>query len=152
MRLSRSLFRSAPLEQYIKALQQRLEQNGVATAVFRSSLYHHWFVCMWTAGRRKTLREAAANYDTLIVLGCDSATETVRKAVADMDCKVVEGMRVTGIMNAELRLRWPGEIWFENCGTVPISGMKEEEDAPSLKGTPGDGEETGEVFSGVAAR
>jgi hypothetical protein len=145
MLLFRSLFRSAPFEQYITALQRRLEQKGVSTAVFRSSLYHHWFVCMWTAGRRKALRKRAAQYDTLIVLGCDSATETVRKAVADMDCKVVEGMRVTGIMNAELRVHWPGAICFENCTTVPISGSKEKGDTPSPQGTSGDAEKTDQV-------
>jgi hypothetical protein len=153
MQLFRSLFRSAPFEHYIEALRSRLEQTGVSTTVFRSSLYHHWFVCMWTAGRRKKLRKRAAQHDTLIVLGCDSATETVRKAVESMDCKVVEGMQVTGIMNAQLRFHWPCDICFEDCSTVPISGRKEEGGTPSLAETPGDRGKghRAEVFSGAAS-
>lgn len=121
MQLFRSFLKSAPFELYLKALQSRLSENGVKTKVFKSILYHQWFMCMWTSGKRKKLQICAKQYDAVIVLGCESATETVRGVVKSDDCKVVEGMKVAGIMNAELAFHLPANVSFENCKTVPIS-------------------------------
>jgi hypothetical protein len=82
---------------------------------------------MWTGGRRKKLRKRASAHDAVIVLGCDSATETVREAAEASGCKVIEGMKVSGIMNAQLSFRMPGDIAFDNCRIVPISGHRQEE-------------------------
>jgi hypothetical protein len=128
MQLFRSFLKSAPFEEYLKALQSRLREQGVNTEVFRSNLYHQWFMCMWTSEKRKKLQKCAEQYDAVIVLGCDSATETVRDVVKSDDCKVIEGMEVTGIMNAELRFHLPGNVSFENCKTVPMSQQKKAED------------------------
>jgi hypothetical protein len=125
----RNLLKSAPFEQYITTLQSRLEEQGVKTKVFRSMPSHEWFMCMWTSGKRKKLQKCAEQYDAVIVLGCDSATETVRDVVKSTDCKVVEGMEVAGIMNAQIRFHLPGNVSFENCKTVPISQQKQEEGA-----------------------
>lgn len=127
MQLHKSLLRSAPFEKYIRDLQTRLENEGVKTDVFRSNLYHQWFMCMWTEARQKKLRKRAQQYDAVIVLGCDSATVTVRDAVESTNCKVVEGMKLTGIMNAKLRFQLPGNISFGDCKIVPIAGQKKEE-------------------------
>ena len=121
LRLFRSLLKSAPFEEYLQALQAQLEEEGVRTRVFRSHLYHQWFMCMWTARRRRQLQRRAKDYDAVIVLGCDSATETVRALVESNEVKVIEGMKVAGIMNARLSLRWPGHLSFEGCSVVPIS-------------------------------
>jgi len=123
----RSLFKSPPFERYVAALQSRLEEKGVRTEVFNSRLHHQWFLCMWTAGRRKKLREHAGRHDVLVVLGCDSATETVREAAEGSGCKVIEGMKVSGIMNARLSVRLPGNVSFESCRIVPISGHAQED-------------------------
>ena len=130
MRLTRSLLRSAPFEDYMESLRSRLEESGIKTEIFRSFLYHQWFLCMWTNGRRKQLEKAALGYDAVIVLGCDSATETVRQVVESMDCRVVEGMRVVGIMNAKMRFRFPDRLVFADCQVCPISGSTAE-NAPS---------------------
>ncbi|UCG67227.1 MAG: hypothetical protein JSW12_09685, partial [Deltaproteobacteria bacterium] len=90
MKLFRSFLKSVPFEQYVRALQSRLRDNGVNTKVFKSNLYHQWFLCMWTSGKRKKLQKYARQYEAVIVLGCDSATETVRDAVKSTDCKVIE--------------------------------------------------------------
>jgi hypothetical protein len=122
LQLFRSLFQSAPFEQYIAALQSRLADKGVRTEVFKSRLYHQWFMCMWTAGRREKLRKRVSRYDAVIVLGCDSATETVREAAEASGCKVIEGMKVSGIMNAQLAVHLPGNVSFDNRKIVPIAG------------------------------
>jgi hypothetical protein len=124
----RSFLRSAPFEQYIREIQSRLKEKGVNTKVFRSSLYHQWFLCMWTSGRRKKLQKYAKQHEAVIVLGCGSATETVHDALRSTDCKVIEGMEVAGIMNAKLKLHLPCDVSFEDCKIVPISQQKKEED------------------------
>ena len=121
MQLFRSFLKSGPFEQYLRKLQSRLEENGVTTKVFKSIPYHQWFMCMWTSGKRKKLKKEAEKYEAVIVLGCDSATKTVRDVVKSTNCKVIEGMKVTGIMNAKLTFKMPGTISFEDCNTVPIS-------------------------------
>ncbi len=121
IQLFRSFLKSAPYDQYIKSLQRQLEDHGVKTKVFKSMPSHEWFMCMWTTGKRKRLRRCAEKYDAVIVLGCDSATETVREALKSTDCKVIEGMEVAGIMNAQIRFHFPGNVSFENCKIVPIS-------------------------------
>jgi 4-hydroxy-3-methylbut-2-enyl diphosphate reductase IspH len=126
MQLFRSLFKSAPFEEYIKALRSRLADRGVQTEVFKSRLYHQWFMCMWTAGRREKLRKRAGQHDAVIVLGCESATETVREVAEASGCKVIEGMKVSGIMNAHLGFHLPGNITFDDCRIVLISAQRQE--------------------------
>jgi hypothetical protein len=115
MQFFRSFLKSLPFEQYIGKLQSRLREQGVDTKVFRSNLYHQWFMCMWTSAQRKKLQEAVKKYEAVIVLGCDSATET------STGCKVIEGMEVAGIMNATLRFHLPCNVSFDDCKVIPIS-------------------------------
>ena len=127
----RSFFKSAPFEQYIRALQTRLSEKGVKTKVFKNNLYHHWFLCMWSSGRRKKLQKYAKQYEAVIVLGCESATETVHELVESIDCKVIQGMEVAGFMNAKPKFHLPCNISFEGCKIIPISQQKIEEDRSS---------------------
>jgi hypothetical protein len=122
MQFFKSLFKSAPLEQYIKSMQLQLGENGVETKVFKSRIYHQWFLCMWTSKRRRKLQKYAEQHEAVVVLGCDSATETVRDAVKSTDCKVVEGMQAAGLTNAKLRFRFPGSVCFEDVRIVPLPG------------------------------
>jgi hypothetical protein len=118
--------KSAPFERYIKGLQTRLRELGVKSTVFESNLPHQWFACMWTSGRRRKLGKAAREYEAAIVLGCDTATETVRESVASTDCKVIEGMAVSSLMNAKLKFRFPCNLSFDECRTVAISHSRRE--------------------------
>jgi len=124
MQFFRSFLKSAPFERHIRALQSRLREKGVITKVFKSNLYHQWFLCMWTSGRRKKLQEYAKQYEAVIVLGCNSATETVRDSVKSTDSKVIEGMEVAGFMNAKLRFHLPCNVSFEDCEIITISQQK----------------------------
>jgi len=121
MKLFRSVLKSAPFEQYIKDLQSRLSDSGVTTKVFKSTIYHQWFLCMWTDRRRRKLQKQAKQYDAVIVLGCDTANETVRDAVEPTGARVIEGMQVAGLMNAKLSLQLPANISFKDCRIIPIS-------------------------------
>lgn len=126
IQLFKSFLKSAPYEEYIKTLQSRLQESGVKTKVFKSAPSHEWFMCMWTSGKRKKLQKYAEKYDAVIVLGCDSAAETVREALKSTDCKLIEGMEVAGIMNAQIRFHLPANVSFENCKIVPISQINQE--------------------------
>jgi len=125
----RSFLKSIPFEQHMRALQSRLREKGVNTKVFKSYIPHQWFLCMWTSRRCKKLQKYAKQYEAVIVLGCDSATETVRDSVKSTDCKVIEGMEVAGIMNAKLRFHLPCNISFEDCSIIPISNQEEQSEA-----------------------
>lgn len=127
MQFFRHFLKSAPFEQYLEALQSRLKENGVESKVFKSVFFHQWFMCMWTSHRRRKLRKLAQQYDAILVLGCESATETVRDEVKSIDCKVIAGMEVAGIMNAQLRFQLPGNISFANCRIVPMSEHRKKE-------------------------
>lgn len=120
MRFLRNPFKSAPFEQYLAALQAQLLEHGVKSDVFKSRLYQHWFLCMWSAKRRSNLYERAKAYDAVIVLGCDSATETIRDAVGPTGCRVIEAMQVRGLTNAELKFSFPDKISFESVKIVPL--------------------------------
>ena len=126
IQLFKRFLKSAPYEEYITTLQARLQEQGVKTKVFKSAPSHEWFMCMWTSGKRKKLQKYAEHYDAVIVLGCDSATETVREALRSTDCKLIEGMEVSGIMNAQIKFHLPGNVSFENCKIVPMSQMQQE--------------------------
>jgi hypothetical protein len=127
IQLFRSFLKSAPFEQHIRTLQSRLEEEGVGTEVFESNLPHHWFLCMWSSGRRNKLREHARQHEAAIVLGCDTAMETVRDSVKSTDCRVIEGMKASGFMNAKLKFSFPCDVSFEDCKLVPISRQKEDQ-------------------------
>ena len=128
MQFFRSFLKSLPFEQYIKEMQSQLKKQGVDTKVFRSNLYHQWFMCMWTSGQRKKLQAAAKQYEAVIVLGCDSATETVRDSVKSTGCKVVQGTEVVGLLNAKPRFHLPCNISFDDSKIIPLSQEKKAED------------------------
>jgi hypothetical protein len=112
--------KSPPFERYIKQIQSTLKREGVESEVFKSRFVHQWFMCMWPSARRKKLKREIHKYDAAIILGCDSATETVRELVATADCKVVQGMEAVGFMNAKMAFHWPCDVSFEDCKIVPI--------------------------------
>jgi len=121
MQFFKSFLKSPLFVQYLRELQSRLGEKGLNTSAFMSNLYHQCFMCMWTSAQRKKLQEATKQHEAVIVLGCDSATETVRDSVISTDCNVIEGMKTTGIMNAKLRFHLPCNVSFEDCKIVPIS-------------------------------
>jgi len=131
LEIFRSPLKSLPWKQHLEKLRSRLKEVGIEADVFESDMYHQWFVCMWTSGRRKKLEERAEEYDAVISMGCDTAHETARDAVTSSDCKVIEGMRITGLMNAKMTFDWKGHIAFKDCRVVPISQSKGSLETPA---------------------
>lgn len=121
LQLFSHFLKSLPFERYIRTLQSDLKENGVSSSVFKSHFVHQWFLYMWSSGRREKLKRQFELYDYVIVLGCDSATETVRELIQEDDSKVIQGMEVTGFMNAKMRFHLPCNISFEDCKVIPLS-------------------------------
>lgn len=136
LRLFKDFLKSAPFEKYISTLQDRLLEQGVRSKVFKSHLPHQWFLCMWTAARQKKLQKHARRYDTVVVLGCESATRTVRDSIGSANCKLIEGMETTGIMNTKLSMRFPCDICFKDSKVIPISTPERKDQANSFKKDP----------------
>jgi len=124
--LFRTFLRTAPYERHIRALRSRLEKEGVKTKVFESYFPHQFPVCMWTSGRRKALSKRAKQYEAVIVIGCEAATDTVRDAIKATDCQVFQGMETAGVANAELKFHRPGNISLELNSVTGIEVYPEE--------------------------
>ena len=119
----KSLLRSPPLEQHIKTLQSRLEGRGLNTSVY---LPRQFLACAWTSNERKRLLKCAKKFDTAIVLGCDSATESVRDALKSIDCKIIQGMEIAGIVNVKVKFHFPGTLTLEDSKIISVSHKKKE--------------------------
>jgi hypothetical protein len=116
----RSLLKSPPLERHIRRLKSQLSEKGVKTRKFKSGVIQQFFLCLWTSRQRNKLQKYAKEYEAVIVLGCDSAIETVRDAVRGTDCNVIKGMEVAGIMNTKPKFHLPCNISFEDSKIIPI--------------------------------
>jgi hypothetical protein len=75
-------------------------------------------MCLWTKGQRRRLRKHAMKYDAVLVLGCESARLSAEQALENDQCRVVLGMRMTGITNATVSLQSPFRITFNNVARV----------------------------------
>ena len=126
LQLLSHFLKSPPFENHIQNIQSVLSAKDVEAKVFKSHFIHQWFLCMWTSGRRNKLKRVINNYDSAIVLGCDSATETVRELVGTTGCKVIQGMQVVGYMNAKMTFSFPCNVSFEGCRVIPISDQERE--------------------------
>ncbi len=120
LELLRRFLRTASYEAHVQELRSRLEGTGIRTDVFESRWPHHFVACMWTSRRRRALARRAAGYDAVIVLGCEAALDTVRRAVTKSGCRPVAAMEVEGIMNVTPVLRRPFDIWLEVNSVTPL--------------------------------
>jgi hypothetical protein len=100
-------------EKYLDELRESLERAGTRTGVFTSYLPCPT-TCMWTAGQRKRLLKRASEYDAALVMGCASAQRTVEETLKETDCDAILGMRLAGIINAELEFEFPFNVKLGN--------------------------------------
>ena len=119
--LFKSGIKTRAFEDYISEIREPLEQRGVRTGVF--AIYAPLpTMCLWTQGQRKRLLKRAKDFEAAIVLGCDSATYTVEQALEGTGCRVVPAMRMTGITNAAVKLRFPATVTLEEKTRVGEGG------------------------------
>lgn len=110
-------FKTPAFENHIREIRKILGQRGIRSDVF-SLRAPCPAMCLWTKGQRKRLRKHARKYDAAVVLGCESARLSAEQALENDHCRVVSGMRMTGITNATVSLQSPFRITFKNVARV----------------------------------
>ena len=118
--LFRKLLRTEVYDSFIQALRRSLEEKGIKTDVFEIRLPHHFVACMWTSKRREKLVKRAAEFDGVVVLGCDTVVENVRNHIRSNDCRVIQGMEAEGIMNVIPEVSFPFNISLVVQGITSI--------------------------------
>jgi hypothetical protein len=123
--VSLAIQKSAPfIEVFIKEIRESLEKQGVRTGVF-CTYAPVPTMCLWTKGQRKRLLKRARDYEAVLVLGCESATYSVRQALRGTECRIVEAMHMTGITNATLKFQPPMTLTLEEQTRVGEGAGKE---------------------------
>lgn len=116
----KTFLKTGSYEDYIGTIQSTLEKRGVETEIFKSHLPHQFVVCMWTSRRRKKLMKHAGRYEAVVVLGCETAVQTIHDSIKSTYCKVFQGMRSEGIMSIKPLFHLPCNISLELTGVTPF--------------------------------
>jgi len=118
--LFRRCLRTEAYESFIAALKRRLEDQGIKAVIFKSRLLHQFVACMWTSRRRRDLATRAAEFDGVVVLGCDAMVDAVRDSVKSTGCRVIQGMEIEGLMNVVPTVSFPLNLSLELKGVTCI--------------------------------
>ena len=113
-------FKTGAFEDYIKSIREPLEKRGVKTGVYSVRMPIP-MVCLWTGRQHKRLLRKAKGYEAVLILGCDSATYTVKEALKSTDCQIIQAMQMTGIANATVKFRFPMKVELD-MHLVPKKG------------------------------
>lgn len=124
----RKFLKTASYEKYINTMKRKLEKEGVKADLFKSHLPHQFVICMWTSLRRKKLLKRAKRYDALVLLGCESAAQTVYDSVKSTSCKVFQGMRSEGIMSIKPQFHFPCNISLRLHSITPLLHQRKHSD------------------------
>ena len=119
--LFRRFLRTGAYESHITTLKRRLEDRGIKTVVFDSKLPHQFTACMWTSARRRALARRAAEFEAVVVLGCDAMVEAVSESLGSTECRVIQGMRIEGLMNVLPTMSFPLNISLELNGMAAVN-------------------------------
>jgi hypothetical protein len=122
----RRALKTPSYERQIAEMEEAFTRRGITTEVFRSHLLHQFVLCMWTEGRRRALLERARNFDAVVVMGCEAAVATVRKALESTECHVISGMSSEGIMSIQPRFSLPFTVQLQLEGITPYVYPEEE--------------------------
>lgn len=124
LEILRRFMKTESYENEIKTLRSNLEKQRIRTEIFESKLMHQFVLCMWTAKRRNKLLEKARDFEAVIVLGCDAATQTVRDSIEPSGCEVIQGLDSLGIMSIQPRLSFPANISLDLESITPFTSQE----------------------------
>ena len=104
--------KTAAFEEYIQSIRDSLTQQGVRTGVF--SIHAPTpMMCLWTKRQRARLRKRAKDYEAVLILACDSGTESAKDALKDTDCQVIQSLDMDGVINATTSIHFPLTVVME---------------------------------------
>ena len=99
-------------EDYIQSIRDSLAQRGVRTGVF--SIHAPTpMMCLWTTRQRARLLKRAKDYEAVLILACDSGTESAKDALKGTDCQVIQSLDMDGVVNATTSIRFPLTVVME---------------------------------------
>jgi hypothetical protein len=75
---------------------------------------------MWTPKKRDKLLKRMTEFEAVIVLGCESAYESVSDLSESIDCQVFNGMESEGLLNVTPKFNWPFNISLELSGVTQM--------------------------------
>ncbi|MDJ0700861.1 MAG: hypothetical protein QNJ07_13485 [Woeseiaceae bacterium] len=99
-------------EDHIRSIRDTLAERGIRTGVF--SIHTPTpMMCLWTERQRRRLRKRAKDYEAVVIMGCDSGTESAKDALKDMDCQVIQSLDMEGVINATTSIHFPLTVVME---------------------------------------
>ena len=132
LEIFRRLLKTEPYEELIKDIQTRLEKEGLKTGVFKGNLINY-LICLWTSGGRKKFIKYASQFEAVVVMGCESAYESVKELLKSTECQVFPGMESEGVLNAIPKIHLPFNLSLERFNVTPmIYQRKQSEEKTSL--------------------
>ena len=104
--------KTGAFEDYIQSIRDTLGERGVRTGVF--SIHTPTpMMCLWTERQRKRLKKRAKDYEAVLILACDSGTESAKDALKDTDCEVIQSLDMDGVINAKTSIHFPLTVVME---------------------------------------
>ena len=132
LEIFRRLLKTEPYEELIKDILTRLEKEGLKTGVFKGNLINY-LICLWTSGGRKKFIKYASQFEAVVVMGCESAYESVKELLKSTECQVFLGMESEGVLNAIPKIHLPFNLSLEIFNVTPmIYQRKQSEEKTSL--------------------
>jgi hypothetical protein len=116
----RKFLKTDSYEKYINDLKSKLENRGIKTTIFKSRLIHQFVLCMWTSKRRNKLRKKADEYESIIVLGCEAAVQTIRDSVNLPSNKILQGLETEGVMSIKPKFTLPCNLSLDMESLTPL--------------------------------
>ena len=104
--------KTSAFEDHIQSIRDSLEESGVRTGVF--SIHTPTpMMCLWTKGQRERLLKRAGDYEAVLILACDSGTESAKDALKDTGCQVFQALDMDGVINATTSIHFPLTVVME---------------------------------------
>ena len=119
LEIFRRLLKTEPYEELIKDILTRLEKEGLKTGVFKGNLINY-LICLWTSGGRKKFIKYASQFEAVVVMGCESAYESVKELLKSTECQVFLGMESEGVLNAIPKIHLPFNLSLEIFNVTPM--------------------------------
>jgi hypothetical protein len=119
----RGFLKTESYEQLINNMQLRLRKEGTETDVFEGKLFPmplNYIICFWTSGQREKLLNHARQYEAIVVMGCETAYQSVCDILKSTDCKVFPAMKSEGVFEAIPKFRLPLNISLELSNVMPV--------------------------------
>jgi hypothetical protein len=119
----RRLLNTGSYEQLVNTMQSRMDNVGLKTNVFEGNslpMPLNFIVCFWTSGQREKLLKHAHQYEAIVVMGCESAYQSVCDILKSTDCQIFLGMESEGVFEAIPKFSLPFNISLELSNVMPV--------------------------------